>query len=64
MCFASRTGSRSRAEYRRLWLSALQIDLASQLDRWEDIAAVAPGPPITPLRALDIIGWELGNRRA
>lgn len=56
-------GTRSRAEYRRLWLSALQIDLASQLGQWEELAAIAPGPPITPLRALDIIGWELGNQR-
>jgi hypothetical protein len=54
---------RSRAEYRRAWLNALQDDLANQLPYWEGIAAIAPGPKISPLRALDIIGWELGNRR-
>lgn len=54
---------RSRADYRRAWLDALQDDLATQLPYWEDIAAMAPGPKITPLRALDIIGWEMGNRR-
>lgn len=54
---------RSNADYRRSWLAALRDDLASQLDQWEEIAAIAPGPAITPLRALDIIGWELGNRR-
>lgn len=55
---------RSRADYRRAWLNALQKDLATQLPCWEEIAAMAPGPKITPLRALDIIGWELGNRRS
>lgn len=55
---------RSRADYRLKWLKAVQEDLANQLSHWEDIAAMAPGPKITPLRALDIIGWELGNRRS
>lgn len=54
---------RSRAGYRAAWLKALQEDLANQLPHWEEIAALAPWPKITPLRALDIIGWELGNRR-
>ncbi|WP_139186326.1 DUF6308 family protein [Arthrobacter subterraneus] len=56
-------GTRNRAEYRRLWLEALQRDLAGQFSLWEELAATAPGPSVTPLRALDIIGWELGNRR-
>jgi len=55
---------RSHADYRYAWLKALQKDLAGQLPLWEEIAAMAPGPKITPLRALDIIGWELGNRRS
>jgi Family of unknown function (DUF6308) len=54
---------RSNAGYRYAWVAALQDDLASQLPHWQEIAAIAPGPKITPLRALDIIGWELGNRR-
>lgn len=54
---------RSRADYRLKWLQAVQKDLTSQLPYWKEIAALAPGPTITPLRALDIIGWELGNRR-
>lgn len=57
------TEGRSYAAYRYAWLKALQEDLATQLPSWEEIAAMAPGPKITPLRALDIIGWELGNRR-
>jgi hypothetical protein len=55
--------SRSRRDYRLAWLGAVQNDLAQQLPHWKEIAAMAPGPKITPLRALDIIGWELGNRR-
>lgn len=55
---------RSYADYRREWLTALQGDLRDQLPLWEEIASIAPGPAITPLRALDIIGWELGNRRS
>lgn len=55
---------RSRADYRRAWLKEVRNDLATQLPYWEEIAAIAPGPKITPLRALDIIGWELGNRRS
>lgn len=54
---------RSYAGYRAAWLRAVQKDLHSQLDQWKEIAAIAPGPQITPLRALDIIGWELGKRR-
>lgn len=55
---------RSRADYRRAWLKEVRNDLATQLPYWEEIAAIAPGPKITPLRALDIIGWELGSRRS
>jgi hypothetical protein len=54
---------RSRRDYRLAWLRAVQSDLAAQLHYWKEIAAMAPGPKITPLRALDIVGWELGNRR-
>lgn len=54
---------RSHSAYRLAWLKAVQEDLATQLPLWKEIAAIAPGPKITPLRALDIIGWELGKRR-
>lgn len=57
---------RSWEGYCLAWLPALQRDLVDQLDSWREIAALATGPAITPLRALDIIGWELGRegRRA
>lgn len=53
---------RSKAGYRRAWIHAVRQDLIDQEDRWGEIAAIAPGPLITPLRALDIVGWELGKR--
>lgn len=50
------------------WLAAVRSDLASQPDTWADLARLTPpdGPTITPLRALDIVGWGLGqpSRRA
>lgn len=55
---------RSKRDYRLRWLEEVQNDLDSQHAQWEEIAAIAPGPKITPLRALDIIGWELGRRRS
>ncbi|MHA7300858.1 DUF6308 family protein [Pseudarthrobacter sp. MDT1-22] len=55
---------RSKRDYRLRWREEVQNDLDSQHDQWEEIAAIAPGPKITPLRALDIIGWELGRRRS
>jgi len=51
---------RSYANFTRAWLPAVRDDLASQMHLWEEIVGMAPGPLITPLRALDIIGWHLG----
>lgn len=52
---------RSWEEYCLAWLPELQRDLRSQMESWQNIADLAKGPTITPLRALDIIGWELGR---
>lgn len=69
-CYTDRPGApvppkknRSKRDYRLAWLEALQHDLDQQYAQWEEIAAIAPGPKISPLRALDIIGWELGRRK-
>jgi hypothetical protein len=48
--------------YSRAWLEAVQNDLVSQLPQWQELAAIAPGPKISPLRALDIIAWRAGQR--
>lgn len=52
---------RSWGGFADLWLPAVQNDLATQLSSWQEIAALAPGPAITPLRALDIVGWFRGR---
>jgi hypothetical protein len=40
---------------------AMRTDLQDQHDTWADIADLAPDPPITVLRALDIVGWRAGR---
>jgi len=59
-----RVKNRSWKEFSLLLLSAMQRDLVSQMDGWREIAALAHSPAITPLRALDIIGWHLGGQTA
>jgi hypothetical protein len=53
--------SRSWEAYSRAWLKAVQKDLVNQLPQWRALAAIAPGPEISPLRALDIIAWRAGQ---
>ncbi|WP_139194793.1 DUF6308 family protein [Arthrobacter sp. UCD-GKA] len=54
---------RSRAGFLRALLPDIQRDLIDQLPAWEKLAALAPqdGPKVTPLRALDMVGWRLGS---
>jgi hypothetical protein len=44
--------------------AAVQDDLRREAPFWAQIAALAPGPPITPLRALDIVAWSAGRSLA
>ena len=53
---------RSWAEFVPLLATHIQIDLVGQLDTWEEIADLAPGPSISPLRAFDIVAWWMGGR--
>lgn len=53
---------RGWADFMRAFAGAVQHDLVTQLDTWEEIAGFAAGPPITPLRALDIVAWRAGAR--
>ena len=57
-----RAKDRSWLDYSRLLIHAMKRDLAGQMDEWNMIAALAPGPTITPLRAMDIVGWHLGGK--
>lgn len=52
---------RSWREFAPLFATALQDDLRRELPFWQAITALAPGPPITPLRALDIVAWWAGR---
>ncbi len=44
-----------------LYAEAVREDLRREADTWAEIAALAPDPPITPLRALDIVAWKAGQ---
>lgn len=57
------TKNRSWTDLTRLWVAAVQEDLTTQLEHWSALAALATGPTVTPLRALDILGWHLGDPR-
>jgi hypothetical protein len=41
--------------------TAIRQDLQEQETVWTDITQLASGPQITPLRALDIVGWFAGR---
>lgn len=42
-----------------VWLPEVRDDLRKGLQNWNDLAALAIEPTISPLRALDILGWRL-----
>ncbi|WP_458781879.1 DUF6308 family protein [Arthrobacter sp. D3-16] len=49
-------------EFIKAWVKVVQEDLVKGEETWKDFAKLAPGPQISSLRAMDIIGWELGRR--
>ena len=49
-------------EFIQAWVTAAQKDLKEGAQCWRQVASLAPGPKITPLRAMDIVGWEVGRR--
>lgn len=55
--------NRSWHDYAQLLLAAMKYDLVEQFDQWQIIADMATQTRITPLRAMDIIGWHLGGQR-
>lgn len=52
---------RTWREFMVLYAEAVQKDLRREAALWAEIAALAPGPPITSLRALDIVAWRAGQ---
>lgn len=55
---------RTWRDFATLWLDAVRTDLTSQAEVWRQLVGLTPpaGPAITPLRALDIVGWRLGRQ--
>jgi hypothetical protein len=51
---------RSWADFSTVFAQAVRADLERELPFWEVIAGFAPGPAISPLRALDIVAWWAG----
>lgn len=67
-CYQHGVGAPVPVERARRWDSfvplfarAVERDLTTHIDVWTEICALASGPPITPLRALDIVAWHLGG---
>jgi hypothetical protein len=48
-------------DFIRAWVKAAQHDLQAAEEQWQQLADLAPDPRISPLRAMDIIGWKLGQ---
>jgi hypothetical protein len=58
-----RDPKRSWESFFRMFVPAVRADLRRELPFWQEVAALAPTVPITPLRALDIVAWWAGNDR-
>lgn len=52
---------RSWREFMPLFAAAVREDLVREMPFWQEIAGLAAEPPITPLRALDIVAWWAGR---
>lgn len=58
-----RVRNRLHRDFAMAWLPILQKDLREQQAFWEEIVGMAnPQVPITPLRAIDLVGWHLGRK--
>jgi hypothetical protein len=52
-------GKRPGKSWVAAWLPEVQTDLVAGMNHWQAIAAMAKGPAITPLRAMDMVTWRL-----
>lgn len=52
--------SRSWEDFARLFILEVRRDLAADAAAWRNLSLMTPdpGPPISPVRALDIVGWR------
>ena len=54
---------RTHRDFAVEWLPVLQKDLREQRGFWDEVVSLAkPDVPITPLRAIDIVGWHMGRQ--
>jgi len=60
-CVPEPDGHRSWRDFTLLLASAMRADLARHADFWAEVSALAPGPSITDVRALDIVAWWAGG---
>jgi hypothetical protein len=52
---------RAWREFVVLFAAAVRDDLHREADFWAEVAGLAADPPITTLRALDIVAWKAGQ---
>jgi hypothetical protein len=52
---------RSWEAFMPLFAAAVRDDLRRELAFYSELAGLAQDPPITPLRALDIVAWWVGG---
>lgn len=52
---------RNNEDFMLAWLPELKQDLRDGMQHWKAMAALAPGPEVTPLRVLDIVAWRLAD---
>lgn len=53
---------RSWQQLMPIFATKVQDDLKRESAFWDQIVSLAPGPAITPLRALDIVAWWAGKQ--
>lgn len=64
LCYTGQLGidrNRSYEEYAQQWLHLAQQDFSTQVDSFAELAKLALDPVISPLRAMDIVGWGIGS---
>jgi len=57
----ARRADRPYADFAGVVAGAVRQDLQEGEVAWKELAALAPGVRVTPLRALDMVAWTLGH---
>jgi hypothetical protein len=59
-----RSSDRTWVEYFRLLAVEMQADLRASPAEWQALTTIPADDQLTPLRALDILAWQLGKEDA